>query len=176
VRLAAPRVVAVAGALLVVFGIVLVVRARGDAGGLMFLSPEQFELLQAAHRRADTGRVLLVVGVALLAVLGGWLLGRRRSSAGRSGVVVAVAVGVLGAALVVAGVLLLHAAGTVRVTAYSGSYESMGCSGRPDCVEPSGAAASGGARWGGLGSALVGGLLLGVSGGVTRGNRRADLG
>jgi len=83
---------------------------------------------------------------------------------------------VLGIGLLSAGVLLLQVAGRVQVTAYSGSYELGGCPGRADCAEPFGSVGLHGVRWVGLGSGLVGGLALGVSGGVTRGNRRADLG
>jgi hypothetical protein len=176
VRLAARWLVAGAGALLVAGGVVLAVWGSGNAGGLVFLSPEQFDELQAARRWAGTGRALLVVGVALLGVLGGWLMAHRRSSARRRGLAAAIAIGVLGAGVLGAGVLLLQTAGRVQVTAYSGSYESAGCPGLTDCAEPSGTAGLHGVRWVGLGSALIGGLLLAVSGGVTRGNRRADLG
>jgi hypothetical protein len=175
-RQTAPWLVAGAGALLVAVGVVLAVRGSGDAGGLVFLSPEQFAVLRAARRWAGAGRALLVVGMALLGVLGGWLMAHRRSSARRRGVAAAVAVGVLGIGLLGAGVLLLQAAGRVQVTAYSGSYEPAGCPGWTDCAEPFGSAGLHGVRWVGLGSALAGGLALGVSGGVTRGNRHADLG
>ncbi|PZA19310.1 hypothetical protein, partial [Modestobacter versicolor] len=72
-RRAAPWLLAV-GAALLVLGVVLVVRGGDAGGGLEFLSPEQFDQLRGARRRAAAGRLLLVAGAALLGALAGRLL------------------------------------------------------------------------------------------------------
>jgi hypothetical protein len=136
--------------LLAVLGAALVLWLDREPDGLVFLSPEQFEELRAAHRRLATGRALLLAGATLLGATLGLLIGRR----GRRVPVRVVALGVVGGGLLAAGVLL-RTIDTTEVVAYSGSYEPLICSG---CTDRSGSAVLAGRLAGSTG--VLGGALL----------------
>jgi hypothetical protein len=110
--------------------------------------------------------------VVLLAAVSGWLLGRRPVSGRRPRLVPVVTLRVVGAGLVVAGVLVLRAAGTVQRTACGGSDEPLGCA---DCVEePPETAGVPSVNRCGLGTVLGGGVLLRAYGRRLRGDWRLD--
>jgi len=164
-RRAAPWLLAAAGVLLAALSVVLV--SRGDrGGGLVFLSPEQYDQLLTARRRVGTGRLVWLAGTVLLGVAVGrsWV---RRSPGGRCAGVV---LGLVGIAVVVLGWSVVRSAESGRATVYSASNEPAVCPGGPGCGAPSSLV-----LWAGAGSALAGGLLLGsVSGRWPGGGRRAD--
>lgn len=164
-RRAAPWLLTAAGVLLVALGVVLVSRVdRG--GGLVFLSPEQYDQVLTARRRVETGRLMRLLGVVLVGVPVGRAWVHRTSGRRRAGVVL----GLAGIAVVVLGGAVVRSAESGRVTVYSASYEPADCPDGPGCGAPSSAG-----LWAGAGSALAGGLLLGsVSGGWPMGGRRTD--
>jgi len=160
---AAPRLVAAAGVLLVVGGVLLAVRGQRETGELVFLSTEQFEQLRTARRQLAAGRAVLVLGTVLLGSGVGWLLGRARRPR-RAGPLVgraAVLVGIAGLAALGAGAALVGSAEGVRVVTYSGSYEPVGCPGSVGCTDPAGRTPTA-VPWTALGSALAGALLVGA--------------
>jgi hypothetical protein len=176
-----PAVVAGVGALLAGLGIVLAVQGHahgGDTTGLLFLSPEQFDRLQAARRREFTGGVVVAAGVLVLAGLGGWLLGRRhrsRDDGARPASPPVLAVGALGCLLVLAGIAIALTAGAETVTTYSGSYAPLTCPGGDGCTPPAWWRLSGAGPRAGLGLAVVGAwVLAAVAGRLLGDDSRAD--
>ena len=91
-RRAAPAVVAGTGAVLVVLGVALLLRADirydGAVGWVAYGSEGVEQAMARADRRfwveagdsALLGALLFVAGLLVIAVLAGWLLGRRRGA------------------------------------------------------------------------------------------------
>jgi len=162
---------AAAGASLVAVGVVLVVRGAEDRGELVFLSPEQFDVLVTAHQRVRAGRVLLAVGAVLGAGALGWLVVRGRT-AGRAVGRVLAAAGVLAAGAVVAGLLVLRA---VNSSVLADGVVPPLCTGSPECGDPGAVFPPHAVHGTGMAATVVGALVLGaVAGWLLGRDQRVD--
>ena len=143
-----------AGALLAPLGVVLAAREAVVAPALAFLSPEQYDALLAASRRADAGRLLVPLGLLLVVAAATWLRAGRRPARGRRAAAAALAAGV---ALGVVGAVLLW---SVRAGVRTVDGAVVGPPPSP-------------VGWTGLVVVLVGGALLGAGARLVAGRRLA---
>jgi len=194
VRRAAPWLVLALGVALCVAGAVVAWRAGGVAGPGSPGSPPTASAAYASELQLSfdgrgwlwsSGRLVgagvALVGLGLVAGLGGRLLGRRSAGAGGRALSPAVRrvllVGALGCLLVVTGIVLATTNGwpVFEVVTYTGSYEPLVCPGDPGCTPPAPGVLLDGSQLTGLSLAAAGVLVLAVVAGWLLGNdARAD--